>query len=76
MYMLLIKILQRGRKMWDDEEESYTVLEWSTQLQQKIDELELRVQELEKEKIEFINELYRVENVLDARIDTILNELK
>ena len=39
--------------MWDDEEESYTVLEWSTQLQQKIDELELRVQELEKEKIEF-----------------------
>ena len=62
--------------MWDDEEESYTVLEWSTQLQQKIDELELRVQELEKEKIEFINELYRVENVLDARIDTILNELK
>ena len=62
--------------MWDDEEESYTVLEWSTQLQQKIDELELRVQELEKEKIEFINEIYRVENVLDARIDTILNELK
>ena len=62
--------------MWDDEEESYTVLEWSTQLQQKIDELELRVQELEKEKIEFINEIYRVENVLDARIDTIVNELK
>ena len=62
--------------MWDDEEESYTVLEWSTQLQQKIDELELRVQELEKEKIEFINELYRVENVLDSRIDSILNELK
>ena len=73
--MLLIKILQRGRKMWDDEEESYTVLEWSTQLQQKIDELELRVQELEKEKHEFINEIYRVENVLDARIDNIVNEL-
>ena len=59
-----------------DEDESYTVLEWSSQLQQKIDELELRVQELEKEKHEFINELYRVENVLDARIDTIVNELK
>ncbi len=62
--------------MWDDEEESpYTVLEWSTQLQERIEELELRVQELEKEKHEFINEIYRVENVLDARIDSILNEL-
>ena len=62
---------------WDENDESeYTVLEWSSQLQQKIDELELRVQELEKEKHEFINELYRVENVLDARIDTIVNELK
>ena len=52
------------------------VFEWSHQLEERIEELELRVQELEKEKIEFINELYRVENVLDARIDTILNELK
>ena len=34
------------------------------------------IQDVKKEKIEFINEIYRVENVLDARIDTILNELK
>ena len=61
--------------MWDDEESPYTVLEWSTQLQERIEELELRVQELEKEKDDFINEIDRVENVLDARIVNIVNEL-
>ena len=73
--MFLTRTTLRGRKMWDDEESPYTVLEWSTQLQERIEELELRVQELEKEKHEFINEIYRVENVLDARIDNIVNEL-
>ena len=65
--MLLIKML-RGRKV--------QVFDWSNKLEEKIEELELRIEELEKEKHEFINEIYRVENVLDARIDTIVNELK
>jgi hypothetical protein len=47
----------------------------SNDLEEKLAELELRVEELEKEKIEFINELYRMENALDSRIDSILNKL-
>jgi len=53
----------------------YSVFDWSNHLQKRIEMLEDRVEELEKEKIEFINEIYRVENVLDARLDTIVNEL-
>jgi len=66
--MLILKMLRGGKKV--------QIFDWSNQLEEKIEELELRVQELEKEKHEFINEIYRVENVLDARIDTIVNELK
>ena len=44
-------------------------------LEEKLAELELRVEELEKEKMEFISELYRMENALDSRIDSILNKL-
>ena len=65
--MLLIKMLRGGKVQ---------VFDWSNKLEEKIEELELRIEELEKEKHEFINEIYRVENVLDARIDTIVNELK
>ena len=61
---------------WHENESQYNIIEWSSQLQQKIDELERRVQELEMEKHDFINEIYRVENVLDARIDRMVNELQ
>tara|TARA_B100000686_G_scaffold87710_1_gene94464 strand:- start:2307 stop:2516 length:210 start_codon:yes stop_codon:yes gene_type:complete len=61
---------------WHEDESQYNIIEWSSQLQQKIDELERRVQELEMEKHDFINEIYRVENVLDARIDRMVNELQ
>jgi peptidoglycan hydrolase CwlO-like protein len=37
----------------------------------KLEYLESRVEKLEEENIEFTNELYRMENSLDARIDIL-----
>ncbi len=66
--MFLIRTM-RGRKV-------RKIFDWTNDLEEKIEELELRVDELEREKMEFISELYRMENALDSRIDSILNELK
>lgn len=41
----------------------------------KIIELEDRIQKLEEENVETTNELYRVENSLDARIDILAIEI-
>jgi chaperonin cofactor prefoldin len=40
-------------------------------LRNKIEELESRVKVLEEENIETTNELYRLQNALDARIDIL-----
>lgn len=45
-------------------------------LMEVISKLEARVEKLEEENIELTNELYRLENSLDARIDIIVNEFK
>lgn len=42
----------------------------------KIEELEVRVRILEEENVELTNELYRMENSLDARIDILVNEFR
>ena len=42
----------------------------------KLIELEDRLRVLEEEIIETTNELYRMENSLDARIDILVNEFK
>jgi predicted RNase H-like nuclease (RuvC/YqgF family) len=36
-----------------------------------VKDLELRIEELQRENVETTNELYRVENSLDARIDIL-----
>ena len=64
--MFLIRTM-RGRNV--------RMFDWSNDLEEKLAELEFRVEELEKEKMEFISELYRMENALDSRIDSILNKL-
>ena len=64
--MFLIRTM-RGRNV--------RMFDWSNDREEKLAELELRVEELEKEKMEFISELYRMENALDSRIDSILNKL-
>ncbi len=38
---------------------------------QKLEELEDRIKVLEEENVELTNELYRMENSLDARIDIL-----
>jgi hypothetical protein len=45
-------------------------------LYDKLTELEDRITVLEEENIETTNELYRMENSLDARIDILVNEFK
>ena len=40
-------------------------------LYKKLDELEARIQVLEEENVGTTNELYRIENSLDARIDIL-----
>jgi chaperonin cofactor prefoldin len=40
-------------------------------LYKKIEELEARIKVLEEENVETTNELYRMENSLDARIDIL-----
>jgi peptidoglycan hydrolase CwlO-like protein len=40
-------------------------------LHQKLQELEDRIRVLEEENVELTNELYRLENSLDARIDIL-----
>lgn len=44
------------------------------ELYEKIAELETRVRILEEENVELTNELYRLENSLDARIDILTLE--
>lgn len=45
-------------------------------LYKKIEDLEERVKILEQENVEVTNELYRMENSLDARIDILVNEFR
>ena len=40
-------------------------------IHQKLEELEDRIKILEEENVELTNELYRMENSLDARIDIL-----
>ena len=42
-----------------------------SELEVKVMQLQTRVEELERENVETTNELYRMENSLDARIDIL-----
>lgn len=48
----------------------------SDAIYQKLEELEDRVKILEEENVELINELYRMENSLDARIDILADRCR
>jgi len=47
------------------------IIEDHTDLYTKVIELENRIELLERENVETTNELYRMENSLDARIDIL-----
>jgi hypothetical protein len=42
----------------------------------RIIDLEIKVEKLEEENIELINELYRMENSLDSRIDILADHMR
>lgn len=62
-------------KIFDSILNSYNVSENDFTLMDKIQELESRIIKLEDENISLTNELYRLENSLDARIDILANEV-
>jgi len=51
--------------------ERYNLLDVVEKLTEVVDSLEQRVQKLEEENIQTTNELYRLENSLDSRIDIL-----
>jgi peptidoglycan hydrolase CwlO-like protein len=42
----------------------------------RISDLEIKVQKLEEENMELINDLYRMENSLDSRIDILADHMR
>ena len=52
-----------------------TIMDPNENLFQLIDKLSQRVELLEQENIDLTNELYRLENSLDARIDILMEKL-
>ena len=56
---------------FDNVLKSYTQTDEYKSLLERIEELENKVKHLEEENIDTTNELYRLENSLDARIDIL-----
>lgn len=56
---------------YDKQDNEYSLIELLQQLTQHVIKLEERIKVLEEENINTTNELYRMENSLDARIDIL-----
>lgn len=56
---------------YDQQDTEYSLIELLQQLTQHVIKLEERIKVLEEENINTTNELYRMENSLDARIDIL-----
>ena len=55
----------------DQHDNEYSLIELLQQLTQHVIKLEERIKVLEEENVNTTNELYRMENSLDARIDIL-----
>lgn len=60
---------------YDANNNEYSLIELLQSLTQHVIKLEDRIKVLEEENINTINELYRLENSLDARIDILSLEI-
>lgn len=60
---------------YDDEYIGCSIAERMERLSEKIDNIENRIKDLEVENVGTTNELYRLENSLDARIDILAEHL-
>ena len=56
---------------YDQHDGEYSLIELLQQLTQHVIKLEERIKVLEEENVNTTNELYRMENSLDARIDIL-----
>ena len=56
---------------YDKQDNEYSLIELLQQLTQHLIKIEERVKVLEEENVNTTNELYRMENSLDARIDIL-----
>ena len=56
---------------YDKQNNEYSLIELLQQLTQHVIKLEERIKVLEEENINTTNEIYRMENSLDARIDIL-----
>lgn len=56
---------------YDEQDNEYSLIELLQQLTQHVIKLEERIKLLEEENVGTTNELYRMENSLDARIDIL-----
>jgi len=56
---------------YDRQDNEYSLIELIQQLTQHVIKLEERIKVLEEENVNTTNELYRMENSLDARIDIL-----
>lgn len=59
---------------YDANEDEYSLIELLQSLTHHVQRLEDRIQVLEEENVSTTNELYRLENSLDARIDILTGE--
>lgn len=60
---------------YDKDNNEYSLIELCQQLTQHVIKLEDRIKVLEEENVSTTNELYRIENSLDARIDILTVEM-
>lgn len=59
---------------YDEEYSKQSILDVLESLKESVLNLEARVEELERENVATTNELYRLENALDARIDILMEK--
>jgi len=61
---------------YDSKDNQYSLIDLIVSLTKHVQQLEDRIKVLEEENIETTNELYRLENSLDARIDILVEHCR
>lgn len=68
----MFNFANKGSNVYDEiTGENYSLIDLCIQLTRHVSALEQRIEKLEEENISITNELYRLENSLDARIDIL-----
>jgi FtsZ-binding cell division protein ZapB len=70
------KIFDRFLKNYEVNEDTITLYDKVEELEEKYQGLLMDVKRLEEENVSLTNELYRLENSLDARIDILVEHCR